>query len=77
MSSPFSYDYLLTFTGDYNPEVIVVSDAPDKNDPAFYPACQSTCATLKQTFVYQPNLKAASTFLTFNVTKYKITLVKQ
>jgi len=76
MSSPFDYDYLLTFTGHFDPTVIQNSNVPDKSNPAFFTAVQQKVGEMELAFYYQPQLQMVSSFINFNESRYKLNLNK-
>jgi hypothetical protein len=70
-----SYQYQIIFTNVFDPLVVESSNAPDKNEPGFMTSVQAKVAEIINIHnKYQPTAKSISSFLTYNVTTYKITV---
>jgi hypothetical protein len=66
--------YTLEFINEYSQDIITDSDAPDKNNPRFYPQCKNACTVLKESFLNNPSVSQVHTVIVFNKTRYTIQL---
>lgn len=73
--SQFDFSYEFYFTNDFDANVILQSDAPDKSQ-GFQDLINSKVQEMKIVLTLHSGVHKFSTFLEENAVKYKITLEK-
>lgn len=73
--SQFDFSYEFYFTGDFDANIILQSDAPDKSQ-GFQDLINSKVQEIKIVLDLHNGVRKFSTFLEENSVKYKVTLEK-
>lgn len=76
MSEFFEYDYELSFTNNFDLDVIEYSVLEDKNNNDFIDLIKGTVDNILSILSLQPGITSMSTFVDFNNKKYKVALNK-
>lgn len=71
--SEFDFDHELTFITDFDANVILQSDVPDKSQP-FQDSVQAEVDKIKIVLNLHGGVHKLSTFITENDVKYKVTV---
>lgn len=71
----YNYDFELTFTQNYDSNVISNSSIPDK-DSAFQNTVKETINSILNIFDIYAGVNKMSSFVDYNQRKYKITLLR-